>query len=170
MIRRFRFTPEHIEDLHPNEVFVFGSNANGNHYGGAANLAYQRFGAVWGVGEGLRGNSYALPTLNRSMERVSVGTLKQAFKHLFSCHLFHILFPFRRLRCKLRVYPAPYRNASAISSFVSRTYPESSRIRSLSIRMIGTEMLKAYRVCSSRISKAAAMQRTPVSFSSLSRA
>lgn len=83
MIRRFRFTPEHIEDLHPNEVFVFGSNANGNHYGGAANLAYQRFGAVWGVGEGLRGNSYALPTLNRSMERVSLGALKQAFKHLF---------------------------------------------------------------------------------------
>ena len=83
MIRRFRFTPEHIEDLHPNEVFVFGSNANGNHYGGAANLAYQRFGAVWGIGEGLRGNSYALPTLNRSMERVSVGALKQAFKHLF---------------------------------------------------------------------------------------
>ncbi len=83
MIRRFRFTPEHIEDLHPNEVFVFGSNANGNHYGGAANLAYQRFGAVWGVGEGLRGNSYALPTLNRFMERVSVGALKQAFYHLF---------------------------------------------------------------------------------------
>lgn len=83
MIRRFRFTPEHIEDLHPNEVFVFGSNANGNHYGGAANLAYQRFGAVWGVGEGLRGNSYALPTLNRFMERVSLGALKQAFKHLF---------------------------------------------------------------------------------------
>lgn len=83
MIRRFRFTPEYIEDLHPNEVFVFGSNANGNHYGGAANLAYRRFGAVWGVGEGLRGNSYALPTLNRSMERVSIGALKQEFKHLF---------------------------------------------------------------------------------------
>lgn len=83
MMRRFHFTPEHIEDLHPNEVFVFGSNANGNHYGGAANLAYQRFGAVWGVGEGLRGNSYALPTLNRNMERVSIGALKQAFKHLF---------------------------------------------------------------------------------------
>ena len=83
MIRRFCFTPEHIGDLHLNEVFVFGSNANGHHYGGAANLAYQRFGAVWGVGEGLRGNSYALPTLNRSMERISIGALKQAFKHLF---------------------------------------------------------------------------------------
>lgn len=83
MIRRFQFTPEYIEDLHPNEVFVFGSNANGNHYGGAANLAFQRFGAIWGVGEGLRGNSYALPTLNGKMERVSSGTLKQAFKHLF---------------------------------------------------------------------------------------
>ena len=40
--------------------------------------------------------------------------------------------------------PSVYRKAAAISSFVSRTYSESSRIRSLSIRMIGTEMLKAY--------------------------
>lgn len=79
-VRRFQFTPEHIEDLHPCEVFVFGSNAAGNHYGGAAAVAYQRFGAIWGVGEGLRGNSYALPTLDRTMKRVSVGALKYSLR------------------------------------------------------------------------------------------
>lgn len=83
MERRYRFTPEYIQDLHPSEVFVFGSNANGHHYGGAANLAFQRFGAVWGVGEGLRGNSYALPTLNSSMRPVTSASLKMSFKYLF---------------------------------------------------------------------------------------
>ena len=80
---RFLFTPDYIEDLHPSEVFVFGSNANGEHIGGAANMAFQRFGAVWGVGEGLRGNSYALPTLDRNMRRVSTGALAYSFKLLF---------------------------------------------------------------------------------------
>ena len=79
-VRRYQFTPEYIEDLHPCEVFVFGSNAAGNHYGGAAAVAYQRFGAVWGVGEGLRGNSYALPTLDRTMKRVSVGALRYSLR------------------------------------------------------------------------------------------
>lgn len=83
MNSRYRFTPNYIEDLHPNEVFVFGSNSAGNHYGGAANLAFQRFGAVWGVGEGLRGNSYALPTLNAQMKPISVQALAVHFKFLF---------------------------------------------------------------------------------------
>lgn len=83
MNSRYRFTPNYIEDLHPSEVFVFGSNTVGNHYGGAAAMAYKRFGAVWGVGEGLRGNSYALPTLNRHMEPVSVGSLRYSFKEFF---------------------------------------------------------------------------------------
>jgi hypothetical protein len=56
-------TPEVITDLKPNEVFVFGSNSMGLHGAGAAKLAHDRFGAVWGVGEGLRGQSYALPTM-----------------------------------------------------------------------------------------------------------
>ena len=80
VVRRFAFTPEYIEDLHPSEVFVFGSNAAGQHYGGAANLAFNRFGAQWGVGEGLRGNSYALPTLNRYMKQVSAGAFRYSLK------------------------------------------------------------------------------------------
>ncbi len=79
-VRRFQFTPEYIEDLHPSEVFVFGSNAAGNHYGGAARLAFERFGAVWGVGEGLRGNSYAIPTLNGDMTVVRATSLCYSLK------------------------------------------------------------------------------------------
>ena len=43
-------------------IFVFGSNLSGFHGSGAAAYAHKHCGAVWGVGEGLTGNSYALPT------------------------------------------------------------------------------------------------------------
>lgn len=46
----------------PNAIFVFGSNLSGIHGAGAAKAAYDHFGAVMGHGEGLAGNSYALPT------------------------------------------------------------------------------------------------------------
>ena len=58
-----RITPEFIRDLKPTEIFVFGSNLAGAHGGGAAYLAYQRFGAVMGQGVGLQGQSYAIPTM-----------------------------------------------------------------------------------------------------------
>lgn len=53
-----------IEELAPDEVFVFGSNAHGAHGGGAARFAHERFGAVWGRAEGLQGRSYAIDTMS----------------------------------------------------------------------------------------------------------
>lgn len=58
------YTPENIEMLGENEIFVFGSNKLGLHGGGAARLAHDKFGAEWGVGEGLTGQCYAFPTLS----------------------------------------------------------------------------------------------------------
>ena len=58
-----RTTDSNIGELPPDAVFVFGSNAEGNHGAGAALTALTRFGAETGVGEGLRGQSYALPTM-----------------------------------------------------------------------------------------------------------
>lgn len=55
-----RITPSLVSGLEPGEVFVFGSNINGMHMGGAARVALERFGAVWGVGEGLQGRSGAV--------------------------------------------------------------------------------------------------------------
>lgn len=45
-------------------IFVFGSNPDGRHGLGAAKAAVEKFGAVYGQGEGLQGNSYAIPTKN----------------------------------------------------------------------------------------------------------
>jgi hypothetical protein len=56
------YTPENITSLKPNEVFVFGSNAEGVHGKGAALLAKQKFGAKQGQSEGLQGQSYAVIT------------------------------------------------------------------------------------------------------------
>lgn len=58
-----RVSNDHIDHLEENEIFVFGSNANGYHGGGAAAYAMRKFGAVWGQGEGLQGQSYAIPTM-----------------------------------------------------------------------------------------------------------
>ncbi|MBQ6167638.1 MAG: hypothetical protein IJK41_09475 [Muribaculaceae bacterium] len=62
------FTPEWIHRLEDNEVFVFGSNLGGFHGGGAARVALEKFGAVWGQGVGLQGQSYAIPTMHGGVE------------------------------------------------------------------------------------------------------
>lgn len=57
-------TPKRITELASNEVFVFGSNADGSHGGGAARTAYEKFGAVWGEGHGHHGQSYGIDTMS----------------------------------------------------------------------------------------------------------
>ena len=65
-----RYTPDRISELKENEIFVFGSNLEGSHDGGAAKLAYNRFGAVWGLGTGIQGRSYAIPTMQGGVETI----------------------------------------------------------------------------------------------------
>lgn len=59
-----RITPDHIDRLGSNEVFVFGSNEKGLHYGGAAKVAYEKFGAIMGQGNGLQGKSYGINSMS----------------------------------------------------------------------------------------------------------
>ena len=65
-----RYTPEMITELGENEIFVFGSNLAGAHGGGAARVAYNKFGAVWGQGVGLQGQSYAIPTMHGGIKEI----------------------------------------------------------------------------------------------------
>lgn len=64
------FTPERITELKPDEIFVFGSNLAGAHAGGAAYIAHEKFGAIWGQGVGLQGQSYAIPTMQGGVETI----------------------------------------------------------------------------------------------------
>lgn len=65
-----RVSPAVIEHLQPGEIFVFGSNLQGMHGGGAARVAYRKFGARMGCGVGLQGQSYAIPTMQGGVETI----------------------------------------------------------------------------------------------------
>lgn len=65
-----RIAPDRIAELRDDEVFVFGSNLAGMHAGGAARIACRCFGAVWGQGVGLQGQSYAIPTMQGGVETI----------------------------------------------------------------------------------------------------
>ena len=65
-----RITPDFITSLEPNEIFVFGSNLEGMHGGGAARIAYEKFGAEWGVGVGPTGQTYAIPTMQGGVDTI----------------------------------------------------------------------------------------------------
>jgi len=69
-MERRRTTSEFITSLQPGEIFVFGSNLRGLHGGGAAYVAYKRFGAVMGQGVGLQGQSYAIPTMQGGVDTI----------------------------------------------------------------------------------------------------
>ena len=56
-------------------IFVFGSNEAGIHGAGAADHAYRHEGAVWGKGDGLAGNSYAIPTKDLKILTLPLATI-----------------------------------------------------------------------------------------------
>ncbi len=63
---------QRLTSLPPGHVLVFGSNRRGIHGAGAARDAERFFGAVRGVGEGLRGQSYALPTKDENIKTLPI--------------------------------------------------------------------------------------------------
>ncbi|MBQ5784205.1 MAG: hypothetical protein IIW11_04380 [Bacteroidales bacterium] len=65
-----RYTPDFITHLNNGEIFVFGSNLRGLHGGGAARVAYERFGAIWGQGVGMQGQSYGIPTMHGGVDAI----------------------------------------------------------------------------------------------------
>ncbi|MCM1333273.1 MAG: hypothetical protein NC248_11780 [Bacteroides sp.] len=64
------YTPENITHLEPDDIFVFGSNLQGAHCGGAARVAYKKFGAIMGEGVGIQGQSYAIPTMQGGVDTI----------------------------------------------------------------------------------------------------
>ena len=56
-------------------IFVFGSNLAGIHGAGAAKTARLLYGARPGVGSGLQGESYAIPTKTAKLEPLPIGVI-----------------------------------------------------------------------------------------------
>lgn len=71
-------------------IFVFGSNPEGRHGAGAAKIAHDEFGAQYGVGEGLTGNAYALPTKdlrvreNKGLKSISPERITESIKKMYA--------------------------------------------------------------------------------------
>jgi len=72
-----KYTPENITELKPNEVFVFGSNLAGIHGAGAARFAHKVFGAEFGVGIGMTGKCYALPTKDHDIWTLPLNRIEE---------------------------------------------------------------------------------------------
>lgn len=74
-------------------IFVFGSNPEGRHGAGAAKIAKEQFGAKYGVGEGLTGNAYALPTKdlrvkeNKALRSIPKEAIINSIKKLYKVAL-----------------------------------------------------------------------------------
>jgi len=71
------YSPEYITQLEPNEIFVFGSNLAGIHGAGAAKLANYQFGAIYGYGQGLVGQSYAIATKDKQLKTLPLSIIGQ---------------------------------------------------------------------------------------------
>lgn len=72
------------------EIFVFGSNLAGRHGKGAAQFALIHCGAKYGVGEGLQGDSYAIPTKDENLTTLPLDEISkhvERFKKFATAHL-----------------------------------------------------------------------------------
>lgn len=88
------------------EIFVFGSNLAGRHGKGAALDARIKHGAVYGIGVGMTGNSYAIPTKGHNLEVLPLSKIAQhveQFKN-FATENKQYTFNITRVGCGLAGY------------------------------------------------------------------
>lgn len=88
-----QFTPDNIDKLPVGNIFVFGSNLSGYHGGGAARLAFEKFGANYGQGFGLQGKSYAIPTKGFKMSLFTDTKTIEMFVKMFLNEA-HFVYPY----------------------------------------------------------------------------
>lgn len=85
------------------DVFVFGSNLASRHGKGAAKIAREQYGAKYGVGVGISGQSYAIPTKD---EKLNILSLSEINKRVVEFILFtranpNLEFQVTRIGCGL---------------------------------------------------------------------
>jgi hypothetical protein len=118
-----KFTPNNITSLAPNEVFVFGSNLAGIHGAGAARIAARKFGATYGEGVGMRGQSYAIPTKDHEIQTMPILRIAPYVEQFleFAASRSHLTFLVTQVGCGL----AGYTPSDIAPLFTSLTIPEN---------------------------------------------
>jgi hypothetical protein len=87
-------------------IFVFGSNLAGRHGAGAALCAFKDHGAVYGVGVGPQGSSYAIPTKDQHIRTLELEAIqKYVWQFLrYAEDNPHLTFNVTRIGCGLAGY------------------------------------------------------------------
>ena len=87
-------------------IFVFGSNLAGYHGAGAALFALKSHHAVYGVGEGIQGDSYAIPTKDRRLKQLSLDEIRKYVGNFlaFAAANNEMIFTVTRIGCGLARY------------------------------------------------------------------
>jgi len=96
-----------IDKLEENEIFVFGSNEGGQHGKGAALLA-KKWGATKGIGEGIQGQTYGIPTKNKKIKTLSINKIKKYVNNFIEYAILNINLKFyvTEIGCGLAGYQA----------------------------------------------------------------
>lgn len=87
-------------------IFVFGSNLKGVHGRGAALFAFQKRGAVYGIGMGRQGMSWAIPTKYDPYHSLPLSKIR-AYVHIFLLYADthpDLTFEVTRIGCGLAGY------------------------------------------------------------------
>ena len=88
------------------EIFVFGSNLAGRHGAGAAKFALDNHGAIYGVGVGLQGDSYGIPTKDQNIETLPLTYIRVYVNQFieFARHMPNLVFNVTAIGCGLAGY------------------------------------------------------------------
>lgn len=81
-----RVTPDFVTSLGKNDIFVFGCRNSGRHFDGASSYALKHFGAVMGQREGIQGQSYAIPTIGRTIGLTDIRESVNRFTEYAAAH------------------------------------------------------------------------------------
>jgi hypothetical protein len=98
-----RMVDGRITYLEDGQIFVFGSNLGGRHGAGAAREA-MGFGAQYGRPCGLQGNTYAIPTMDKSITRtLTIKEIKPFVDEFIDFAIFHpkLIFLVTEIGCGL---------------------------------------------------------------------
>lgn len=87
-------------------IFVFGSNLAGRHGKGAALHAYKHHGAIYGLGVGMQGKCYAIPTKDHKLNTLPLSEIQKYVSTFRGFAVRHPFFTFNvtRIGCGLAGY------------------------------------------------------------------
>lgn len=124
------FTPDPIDknNMSENDVFVFGSNTEGRHGGGAAKVALDQYGAIYGQSIGLQGQSYAIVTkdLSKGVQSIELDHIEEQIEDLIKFALDNpdLTFWVTKIGCGLGGYSI----SDIAPLFANKLYPDNIRL------------------------------------------